>query len=519
MPPISRRATIRVAGGAATVGAASAAIGTVATAHADTATYTPGTYPATRVLGSQGRHLVNRFSCGTTPAMTSQIQAAGGARVWFDQQLHTAYDGAADGLADWWPDLHRDPLSLWQRNVSGERGGWEVMNDYSRRTIMRRVLSPRPVLEVMQGFWEDHLHIPVIGDQQFVWRATYGDVIRGHALGRFEDMLVETTTHPAMLIFLNAATSTKAHPNENLGRELLELHTVGLGSYTEDDVKSSARILTGYHVDLWNTWAASYQTRDHWTGPLSVLGFSDPNASVDGRDVCTRYLRYLANHPATARHLARKLAVKFVRDDPPQSLVDRLAKVYLANGTAIVPVLEALVASPAFRASIGAKLRDPGEDVVATHRALGTRIAPPTDDDSTANSILWQTQALGLMPGQWPRPDGAPATNDAWATPARALASTNCHWSMAGGWYPHAGITYRAPAEWVPELPIVFRHLVDHLSRSVLQRPSTATLLQAACEATQIAPGDTIRSGDELLSWKWPRLMGALLDHPTHYTR
>ena len=76
-------------------------------------------------------------------------------------------------------------------------------------------------------------------------------------------MLAATTTHPAMLIFLSAATSTKRAPNENLGRELLELHTLGAGNYDEDDVKASARILTGWHVDLWESWAASYVKEDH----------------------------------------------------------------------------------------------------------------------------------------------------------------------------------------------------------------------------------------------------------------
>ena len=95
------------------------------------------------------------------------------------------------------------------------------------------------------------LHVPVSGDAHFTWRVDYGDTIRKHALGRFDQLLAATTTHPAMLIFLSAATSTKRAPNENLGRELLELHTLGAGNYDEDDVKASARILTGYHVDLW----------------------------------------------------------------------------------------------------------------------------------------------------------------------------------------------------------------------------------------------------------------------------
>ncbi len=135
----------------------------------------------------------------------------------------------------------------------------------------------------MTEFWEGMLHVPVSGDAHFTWRVDYGDTIRRHALGRFDQMLVETTTHPAMLIFLSAATSTKRAPNENLGRELLELHTLGAGNYSEDDVKASSRILTGWHVDLWKTWAASYVEEDHWTGTVQVRGFRDRNRKADGR--------------------------------------------------------------------------------------------------------------------------------------------------------------------------------------------------------------------------------------------
>ena len=112
-------------------------------------------------------------------------------------------------------------------------------------------------------------------------------------------------THPAMLIYLDQATSTKQHPNENLGRELLECHTVGAGNYTEDHVKASARILTGYTVDMWETWQALVQPR----GALArdrqgAWGSSDPNTKKDGQGLTRRYLEYLAHHPATARRIA-----------------------------------------------------------------------------------------------------------------------------------------------------------------------------------------------------------------------
>ncbi|WP_051551582.1 DUF1800 domain-containing protein [Nocardioides sp. URHA0020] len=482
--------------------------------------YTPGSYPRTPLLATPARHLANRFSYGITPALADEVRTAGGHLAWFDQQLATAYDGSADDLCDWWPDLHRDAADLYQRSVNSVRSGSEVAQDYGRRSLMRRVTSPRQVLEVMTEFWENHFHVPATGDNTYVFRAPYGEVIRAGALGRFDDLLKAAVLHPAMLFYLGAHASTRTKPNENLGRELLELHTVGIGSYGEDDVKASARILTGYKVDAYKTWAASYETSWHWTGAVQVMGFSDPNAGSDGRSTTQAYLTYLAHHPATAHRIALKLVRNFVSDTPPAALVDRLAQVYLDNDTAIRPVLRALVRSAEFAAAVDAKLRDADEDIAATYRLLGVRVAVPTGPDSGANQMYWQVRALGLAPFSWPRPDGQPVDNAAWASPTRVIASMSQHWSMAGGWWPNQDVTFRTPASWRPQpTPVAFRDLVDHLSRLLLHRPSTARLLKACCEAAEQSPGTPIGATHDLYGWRWPRLVGAILDSPDFYAR
>ena len=284
------------------------------------------------------RHLVTRFGYGVDAALARDVRRAGGAQAWFERQLTrpgSFPDRDADQVRRWWPDLDRKPRDLWQRKVQEVRGGWEVMDDYGRWLLVRRVRTRRPVLEKMTEFWEGMLHVPVSGDAHFTWRVDYGDSIRKHALGRFDELLAATTTHPAMLIFLSAATSTKRAPNENLGRELLELHTLGAGNYTEDDVKASARILTGWHVDLWETWAASYVKEDHYRGRVKVRGFSAKNGSSDGREVTRDYLRYLAHHPDTARHVCHRLATKFVRDDQLFRRVRVVAADLLSHGEAV----------------------------------------------------------------------------------------------------------------------------------------------------------------------------------------
>lgn len=472
------------------------------------------------LLSTADRHLVSRFSYGIDPTLAQAVRRAGGGAAWFERQLSpgSVADAPAAALDAWWPSLRRTPLDLWQRNTTEVEAGWEVMADYGRWLMMRQMTSTRQVHEVMTEFWTNHLHVPINGDGWFTWRKAYGDVIRKHALGRFDRMLVAAATHPAMLIYLDQAVSTKRRPNENLARELLELHTVGL-VYSEDDVKASARILTGWKVDTWKTWAASYVPGDHATGPVQVLGFSDANADADGRDLTHRYLTYLAHHPATAERLARKLAVRFVSDTPSAALVARLAKIYLDSDTDIRPVLRHLVRTTEFKESIGAKVRGPVEDVVATCRVLRARIGRPTQDSSAARALLWQAQTLGGTPHSWPRPDGAPLDNQAWSSPSRALASFSLHYTMAGGWWPRDQITWRTPAQWLPQRSLRFDQLVDHLSQQLLHRYSTAGLLQACCQATGCTPAEVITADHGLVRWGMPRLLATFLDSPAHFAR
>jgi uncharacterized protein (DUF1800 family) len=332
-------------------------------------------------------------------------------------------------------------------------------------------------------------------------------------------MLSDAITQPAMLLFLDQAVSTKAAPNENLARELLELHTVGRGHHTEDDVKNVARVLTGWKVDRWRTWAPSYDEAWHATGPVTVLGWTHANATPDGREATYSLLHYLAHHPATAARVAHKLAVKFVSDDPPQSLLDRLTATYLEHDTAIKPVLRALVASPEFLASGGLKVRDPGEDVVAAYRLLGIKVSRPSSGQAAANAVLWQVGSLGVQPMGWPRPDGQPQTSRAWASPARLLASMRVHWTLCGGWWPSGDVRYRHDTAWVPGFPLRFDLVVDHLSQVLLHRPSTAALLRACCEASDIRPRETITRGHALVEWKMNRVLVTILDSPAFYSR
>lgn len=491
---------------------------------ASAAVYLPRAWTRTAIPTAATLHGLRRFTNGYTPALNRQVVAAGGFGKWFEKQLTGGYDDNwYASSAQWWASINSTPATVWARDQEGVEPMWLADANYERWALVRRLGSQRQVLEVMTEFWEHHLHVPANGEAG-PFRASYGKTIRKHALGRFEDMLQAAIVHPAMAVYLDNANSSKKSPNENLGRELLELHTVGRGAFGEDDVKASARILTGYRLDKWKTWTPSYDPAHHWTGPVQVLGFSHANADPDGRPVVAAYLRHLARHPATARRIALKLARRFVSDAPSDALVTKLAKVYLASGTDIRPVLRSLVGSTEFKLAygVGKKVRTPTEDVVATWRALGVGItARPGhgEVETAANQILWQTSSIGLRPFSWVPPDGRPDTAAAWSSTSRFLNSLDVHYTMAGGWWPSVGLRHRTHVSWLPTASIRFDQLVDHLARSLHGRASTALLLQAACEATGCTPATKITKDHGVVKWEMARLLTVFLDCPTHMTR
>ena len=204
-----------------------------------------------------------------------------------------------------------------------------------------------PLLARMTEFWFNHLNVyvgkgPV---RPFVGHYVV-NVIRAHALGKFEDLLLASARHPAMLFYLDQAQSNARGLNENYARELMELHTLGVDAgYTQNDVRELARILTGWTVGLNQGEGFRFAERLHDGGEKTLLGrrFAS-NGMQEGEDA----LRMLARHPATARQIAKRLATTFVSDKPPQALVDQLAAVFTRTQGDIRTVLRTLVESPEF---------------------------------------------------------------------------------------------------------------------------------------------------------------------------
>lgn len=477
---------------------------------------------STALLSTSQRHLVGRFSYGVTPALAAEVRARGGAQQWFDWQLQPGRipDPAGDAVRSWYPTMSWSVGRIVSETKAGNVGGWQIMSDYQNWLLARRMISRRQLLETMTEFWENHFNVPVSADGVYTWRKDYGEVIRARALSSFESLLQAVSVHAAMGLYLGNAVSDAEHPNENQGRELLELHTVGLAAgYTEAHVVSSARILTGWQVDMWDTWRAGYNELAHWTGKVRVLGFSRANSSEDGRQLTRDYLHYLAHHPATAQHIAAKLATVFVSDAPPKALVDHLAKVYLAHGTQIRPVLQALVASTAFKNSVGAKLRDPENDLVATYRLMNVKVLKPDADDRAAHQMLWQSEGMGMMPMSWPAPNGQPIVGAAWASPSRVMGSMATHYSMAHGWWPSKGIRYPTPASWLPQPTTRFDQLVEHMAQRILHRHASSSLQQACRQAVGVAASDQIDVNHPLIKWQFGRLLTTFFDSPDFLRR
>lgn len=505
---------------------ASAAVRTVsapkAAGSAARETYAVGAQHQAALPDTYTRHLLSRFTAGVTTARLADVASAGGPDQWFERQLTPAAipDRAASDLWGWYPVLALTPLQKWAKYKNEGVNGWTQMQDLASWIMMRRLITNRQLEEMMVDFWSNLVHVASPDPEAWVWRVEYAQLIRKNALGKFDALLHEAVVHPSMGLYLNNVESTATAINENLGRELLECHTVGVdGGYTEKDVINSARILTGFHVDQKATWASSYIPANHWVGRVKVMGFSSTNAKADGRPVLDKYLTYLSHHPMTASRICRALAVRFVSDNPSDALVASLAGVYLDADTDIQAVLRALVASDEFRNSAMKKVRTPVEDAVATWTAVGAVVAQPHDIHDAGNQFINVSKAIGQVVYDWPTPDAFPDLGPAWSGSGRILGSMRTHWYAASGSWPNQGISFPAPIDWMPQLPTTFDKVVAYVVSKTLFMPMTSTMLQAACVATDIKQTDVIDESHPLITLRFPRLLVSILDTPEHLSR
>ncbi|TNC09908.1 DUF1800 domain-containing protein [Methylobacterium terricola] len=284
--------------------------------------------------------------------------------------------------------------------------------------------APTGFVERLVWFWANRFTVSAVrGSQLRVGAGAFErEAIRPHVLGRFRDLLLAVATHPAMLIYLdNVASVGPSSPagqrrgkglNENLGRELLELHTLGAdGGYTQDDVTALARILTGWSVQRDGNaeglpGSTVFRRGAHEPGAVTLMG----RTYLDlGPEQLRLALDDLAGHPATARHVALRLARHFVADDPPPALVARLSQTFLDQDGDLARLALALIDAPEAWDPVQRKVRSPQEFLVAATRGL----ALPPDP----RVVMGALASLGQPFWSAPAPNGYPDEAGAWASP------------------------------------------------------------------------------------------------------
>ncbi len=355
-------------------------------------------------------------------------------------------------------DPNRSPLEAYQQMKSPQR----VIVELSMAKMDRAIYSERQLYEQMVAFWFNHFNVFAgKGADRWMLTAYDRDTIRPHALGKFEDLVVATAKSPAMMFYLDNWLNTDpdaeqrirrnlyagpfgrrrgARPgqqqqqqkrqfgiNENYGRELMELHTLGVdGGYTQQDVIEVARCFTGWTIRQ-PQQSADFFYNDllHVSGPKTVL---DHSIQSGGMNEGLQVIHLLAHDPHTAHHISFQIAQHFVSDNPPPALVDRMAQTFNSSDGDIKAVLHTMIYSPEFwsRQTYAAKIKTPFELVVSAARAVGAQVDLPLP------MVIW-TGKIGEPLYQCQPPTGYKDTAETWVNTGALLNRLNYSLALASG--------------------------------------------------------------------------------------
>jgi uncharacterized protein (DUF1800 family) len=422
-------------------------------------------------------HVLNRIGFGARPGDVERVRQLG-LQAYIDQQLHPERipDTAATSRLSGLETLGRSPRELAaeyfapairaRREAKSAAGDAspeekpmrtpeqmaaaqkrrEVLEDLNAQKILRAIYSDRQLEEVMTDFWFNHFNVFAGKGATAIYLTEYErDVIRPHVLGKFRDLLGATAKSPAMLFYLDNWQSAAANTptvraalrrgektqarglNENYGRELMELHTLGVdGGYTHQDVIEVARCFTGWTIRKPRRGGGfAFDPRLHDTGKKLVLGHVIAHGGErDGEEV----LDILASHPSTARFISTKLARRFVSDDPPPSLVERAAARFRETDGDIREVVRTIITSPEFFAAAAnrAKVKTPFEFVVSAVRSMG-------GDVHNAMPLAQAIRQLGEPLYLCQPPTGYADRAGAWVNTGTLLNRMNFAVAFAGG--------------------------------------------------------------------------------------
>src|SRR6266850_2151323 len=360
-----------------------------------------------------------------------------------------------------------DPNTVPRAIADDSKRPQRIVAELGMAKVTRAIYSERQLQQVLDDFWFNHFNVFAgKGEDRYYLTSYERDVIQPHALGKFKDLVTATAKSPAMLFYLDNFMSADpraaqrqaaeravrqqrrrggfgwpprptANPqqtakknerglNENYGRELMELHTLGVdGGYTQKDVTEVARCFTGWTIDKPRQYADfKFDDKLHDPDPKIVLGKKiHAGGMKDGEQV----IDLLAHHPSTAKFISTKLARRFVSDNPPPTLVDRMARTFQKSDGDIREVLHTMIYSPEFwsRESYHAKIKTPFELVVSAVRALGT------DVDTPMPLVQWIGR-IGEPLYQCQPPTGYSDKADAWVNTRALLNRLNYSLALAG---------------------------------------------------------------------------------------
>jgi uncharacterized protein (DUF1800 family) len=325
-----------------------------------------------------------------------------------------------------------------------------VVEELQAQRLLRDIYSSHQLQEVMTTFWLNHFNVYLHKNEETpYYLVSYErDVIRPRAIGNFEDLLVATAESPAMLLYLDNSSSTgpdsmvaekqklraaqgkagKATPpglNENYGRELMELHTLGVnGGYTQKDVTEAAKVFTGWTVDRPNLGGGfKFDETRHQPGKKVVMGHK---IKENGQKEGLQLLHILATSPATAHFISQELAIAFVSDTPPLALVNRMAQNFQSTHGDIASVLRTMIHAPEFWASstYQAKVKTPLEYVVSAARASGADIV-------NTQPLVNALNQMGMPLYACVPPTGYSDKADAWVSTGELVTRMNFALSLA----------------------------------------------------------------------------------------
>ena len=452
-------------------------------------------------------HTLNRISFGISDSDLARANTMG-LEAYIEEQLNpeSIQDAAVESvIAQKYPKTRMSGQTLEKAEKK-----WTAEQELRDATLYRMFYSNRQLQEVMVDFWSNHFSIDGRVNR-LRWYKTIDDrnVVRKHALGNFRSLLHASAKSPAMLDYLNNASNTRQGPNENYARELMELHTLGInGGYTEKDIREVARCFTGWQIDR-PVIGFRFVTGKHDQGEKQVLdSFIPAGGGVEDGE---RVLDMLASHPVTARFIAGKLVRRFVADEPPATLVERVAEEFLATGGDIRAMLRVILHADEFLNATDAKMKRPLEFVASVVRTL-----MPDPDTYTGPDILATLKQLGQVPFSWPAPNGYPDTAKYW----------NSVQGLATRWEYALSVSERVwsggnslPASWLTDVKTP-EELVHRLADKILHRPvqgSEKTELLQAATGGVIAPDSPIP--DRLQQEKAILITAALLASPYFMVR